>query len=79
MGPASQGLGVHPDGDGAVVHRLHRHVRAERPVLHLEAPCPAQVQKGLIQGNGHRRGRGLGEPGPAALDIGVQGELGTKE
>ena len=43
------------------------------------APCPAQVQKGLIQGNGHRRGRGLGEPGPAALDIGVQGELGDHQ
>ena len=44
-------------------------------MLHVEAPVPAAGHELLVQRDGHRRRRGLGKAGAAALQVGVQREL----
>ena len=60
-------VGVHPNGHRPVVDGGHRHIRPELAVFHLEPPGPAEVQEGLVQGDGHRRGAALVNPGRRLL------------
>src|SRR5439155_16671648 len=65
---ASSAIGsVEPDGEGAVVDELNRHLGSERPGLDVrDAVLPETVREAQVETFGGVRRRGVGEAGPAA-------------